>query len=524
MHVLNQNSPVFLILLYILMTSHVLSGLVILVSRKLFGPFFVSTCLTISWCIYSLSFEGLGFLYLFSMLGTSFLALRKPGHFLNRYFKLFSVVVLLIPLLIFLGIDTNPHLSLALSHLIFAILIVTNLIYLNKRDQEALVMLAETQSLLADRKRVLEKTNTIIEAGNQNLERINKKVSLILDTANDAFFSMDDHGVILDWNRNAERLFEIKRSDAIGNKLNIILIPENYQKDLEADIAKSVSMPQEYVIDRLIEIKAFKPDGSEFPAEMSLSIFRYEGELTFNAFIRDITQRKKLEHMKDEFLSTVSHELRTPLAIVKGAVSNLKDGILGDLNEKQAKTIGITSKNISRLSKLINDLLDLSRLESGKATLNLVDLDIGRLLSEVTLGFNDLLLESKINFTLNIEPHLPLVKGDADMLVQVFTNILSNAQRYARRNLSITSKFDRDFVRVSISDDGDGISEENLQLLFSKFQQINRPQGGSGYKGTGLGLAICKEIIELHKGKIWAESTIGKGSVFHVLIPCSDKI
>lgn len=235
--------------------------------------------------------------------------------------------------------------------------------------------------------------------------------------------------------------------------------------------------------------------------------------------IRYAVERKKLDQLKDDFVSTVSHEFRTPLSIVKGALENLEDGVGGNLTEKQEKSVSMARRNIERLSRLISDLLDLSRLESGRAKISVHVVDVGSLLDRVVENFRIPAQEGHVELLTEISKNLPPVRVDLDMLEQVLTNLISNALRFARKQVILCVKeVSGEGVQFSVTDDGLGISPEDQKRLFGKFEQIQRPQGGSGYKGTGLGLAICKRIIDHQGGKIWVESTVGQGTTFHFLV------
>lgn len=245
-------------------------------------------------------------------------------------------------------------------------------------------------------------------------------------------------------------------------------------------------------------------------------------------YFRDVSERKRIEQMKDEFISTVSHELRTPLAIVKGAIANLKDGIAGPLDERQSRVVEISYRNVERLSRLINDLLDLSRLESGKSRIQRRLVSTTHLFSEVIQNFQSEADEKNLRLLPQIESGVADIYADYDMVMQVLNNLMNNALRFAKNQVvlharpvaSQTSESEKQhYVMLSVCDDGIGIEPDSMKLLFNKFQQINRPMGGAGYKGTGLGLAICREIVDLHQGRIWAESSVGEGTQFHFEVP-----
>lgn len=264
--------------------------------------------------------------------------------------------------------------------------------------------------------------------------------------------------------------------------------------------------------DDVIALEAVRQGAQDY-----LVKFQVDGRMIARVILYAI-ERKRLQQVKDEFVSTVSHELRTPLAIIKGAITNLKAGILGPLEERQRQVVEMTARNVDRLSRLINDLLDLSRLESGKARINRRGVNFTALIEEVLHGFQETAKDKAIVLEKEIGsiPHLSI---DPDMITQVLTNLLSNALRFAKSRVTVRAAVEPSGVRVTVRDDGPGIREEEMEKLFNKFEQIGRPVGGAGYKGTGLGLAISKRILELHQGQIWAESRPGEGAEFHFILP-----
>lgn len=254
----------------------------------------------------------------------------------------------------------------------------------------------------------------------------------------------------------------------------------------------------------------------------------------------EIVERKRLDRLKDEFVSTVSHEIRTPLAIVKGAIKNLKDGILGTVPDKQVRVIEIADRNIDRLERIIRDLLDLSRLESGKTRINRHWIKLTELVSEMVQNFQMQAKERHITLHTELPPKISDLYLDGDMVAQVMTNLLSNAIRFAKGHVIVKVETlplealpalglvdetpeglekKGETVQVSVVDDGPGIPSEAAEKLFNKFEQLHRPVGGAGYKGTGLGLAICREIVQLHHGIIWAENLPEQGAAFHFVLP-----
>lgn len=234
----------------------------------------------------------------------------------------------------------------------------------------------------------------------------------------------------------------------------------------------------------------------------------------------DVTERRQSEKLKEDLLSTVSHEIRSPLAVIYGAVSNLKDGIVGPLSEKQKEVVETASDHIIRLSRLIKDLLDLSRLESGRSKIHRLRVEAPPILEEVVRHFHPESGEKKILPQISLPAHLPDIYVDPDMVHQVLNNLLENAARFAKSVIRIEAKtINPDFIRISVVDDGPGVAKELHETIFEKFRQVRRSRGKTGYKGTGLGLAICKEIMNHHEGRIWVESLPGKGASFHFTLP-----
>lgn len=229
---------------------------------------------------------------------------------------------------------------------------------------------------------------------------------------------------------------------------------------------------------------------------------------------------EKLSRLKSDFVSMVSHELRTPLAIIKEGVSLVLDEVPGKINEKQKRLLKVSKDNIDRLLRLINDLLDISKIEAGKIELRKVLVDLASLIKDTCAIWK---LESdKKQQTLQVYiSESPInISIDPDRITQVLDNLISNAIKYTPEKGQIRTvlKDKGDQVEVSVSDTGIGIAKEDLSKVFSKFQQLNR-MADPPAQGTGLGLAIAKELIRMHGGIIKVESELDKGSKFIFSLP-----
>ena len=228
---------------------------------------------------------------------------------------------------------------------------------------------------------------------------------------------------------------------------------------------------------------------------------------------------RKLDELKSDFVSMVSHELRSPLTVTREAISQVLDGVCGETNKEQKKFLFMSIEGIDRLSRLIEDLLDISKIEAHKMQLKRELTDIVSLAKEVSssfaFAFQSKELEAKYNFPRDkIELYV-----DKDRIIQIFVNLMSNALKFTPAGSIEISIVDKEnVVECSVSDTGIGISAEDLPKIFRKFDQFSR-EFESAEKGTGLGLAICKGTIELHGGKIWAESKLFQGTKISFTLP-----
>lgn len=228
---------------------------------------------------------------------------------------------------------------------------------------------------------------------------------------------------------------------------------------------------------------------------------------------------QRLDQLKSDFISTVSHELRTPLSITKEGISLVLGKIPGDINEKQAKILVAAKNNIDRLARIINELLDISKIEAGKAELKKGQVDMTGLIREIVSSFGPEVKKKGLSLKLNLPKKGIDIYADRDKIIQVFTNLISNSLRFTEKGyIKISAVERKKEVECTVADTGRGIPEEDLPRAFGKFQQFGR-MAGPGEKGTGLGLSIAKGIIEMHRGKIWVESGPGKGTKFNFILP-----
>jgi PAS domain S-box-containing protein len=270
----------------------------------------------------------------------------------------------------------------------------------------------------------------------------------------------------------------------------------------------------------IVDDTFWRPDGTSLPVEYSSQpMFDESGEQVGGVVIfRDVTERRAVERLKSEFVSTVSHELRTPLTSIRGALGLLGSGLLGTIDDKGKRMLEIAVSNTDRLVRLINDILDIERIGSGKSELSRRHVDAHAVMVQALEGV--LSMADQAGVRLAIERASGDLWGDTDRIVQTLTNLLGNAIKFSPRDTTVTvsgAANGSEFV-FRVSDQGRGIPEEKLESIFERFSQVDasdsRDKGGSG-----LGRAICQSIVRAHGGRIWAEKNDPVGSRFQFTIP-----
>jgi signal transduction histidine kinase len=230
---------------------------------------------------------------------------------------------------------------------------------------------------------------------------------------------------------------------------------------------------------------------------------------------------KEMYEVQREFTSTVSHELRTPLASIKTAIDLVYMKTLGGINKDQEEVLGRAKRNVDRLKRLIDDILDLTKMESGKLQMNFMTSDIHQVIKEVVEAQHDVAQNRGLYLKTGLDAQIPYVAFDGDRIVQVLNNLIGNSIKFTKQGgitIKTLNKFRENFILIKIIDTGRGMPEDEVPKLFQKFHQVERTHE-SDEGGTGLGLAICKEIILRHGGEIWVESILDKGTTFNFTLP-----
>ena len=289
-------------------------------------------------------------------------------------------------------------------------------------------------------------------------------------------------------------------------------------------------VPRHPVIDGLETMFPARQDPAQrsLTREVTLGKKVYEQHLSripdtglIRSYIIDITERKQIEHLKDEFLSTVSHELRTPLTTMKEFVGIIRDQLVGPVTAAQREYLGIIQGNIERFARIINDLLAMAKIEAGHIVVRKELLDLQPLAVQVIQSMRSLADHKRIELILNVPDGVPELFADADKVTQVLMNLIGNAIKFVNGPGRVTiGVADRPGeIQFSVTDTGVGISADDLPTLFEKFRQVRSAPVEGGPVGTGLGLAISKRLVELQGGRIWATSQLGRGSTFSFTLP-----
>ncbi|MDP8219237.1 MAG: ATP-binding protein [Candidatus Theseobacter exili] len=335
-----------------------------------------------------------------------------------------------------------------------------------------------------------------------------------------AVYTMDKDFRITSWNNKAEQITGFTAKEVIGKKCTFpniatgtIFASKNPINDKERSIETKDG-----------EIRLITKNSTLLRDENGNIIAGIES-------FEDITERRRIEdekrkvtEIKSQFVSMVSHELRTPLTAISECINIVIEGITGAISKKQKDILSIAQENVERLSRLINDVLDFQKFDAGKVKLLIEKQDINEAIDEVYNTMRHVIKERNLKLELKLQDDLPNIPFDRDKIIQVLTNLVNNAIKFTD-NGTITISAEshiNNCIIVSVKDTGPGIKEDDFSKLFQSFEQLDEVSTRKE-PGTGLGLSICKEIVQLHGGKITVESEIGKGSIFSVILPVRER-
>ena len=368
--------------------------------------------------------------------------------------------------------------------------------------------------------RVVQRTVELTQAL-ESVRDNEHRIKTIIETAQGAFIGVNFEGRITDWNSQAAKMLGWTREQLLGQTLDK-LVPDRFKGSVNTAMQMFVSTGAAKFINTNLERLVLTHDGKELLVEVRIGLVNDKKLKFVSAFLHDISERKQVERMKSEFISTASHELRTPLIAIYALLDMLNSGMAGELPPDAKALLGISYRSAERLVRLINDVLDVEKIESRNMTYHMVVQPVLPLVEQSIRAMQSYADQYEVKFELvcksSDEIHVLL---DADRVIQVMVNLLSNAAKFSPRvEAVVTVSLQRlaASVREMVADSGSGIPENFRSRIFQRFAQADssdRRQKG----GTGLGLNICKSIIEARGGKIDFVSVPGKGSVFFFDFP-----
>jgi len=341
----------------------------------------------------------------------------------------------------------------------------------------------------------------------------------ILEAAIDGIITIDEFGTIEAFNPAAQRLFGYMKSEVIGQNVSLLMPSPDREAHDTYLLNYTVSGRSRPGLSGR-EVQGLRKTGEVFPLEIAVSEIRHAGRRLFTGILRDLTERKKVERLKDEFVSTVSHELRTPLTSIRGALSLLLHGTTPALPESARSMLQIAFRNSERLLRLINDLLDVQKIESGALDFVLGRSNLAQLLEQAIEANRSFARQHDVQLEFGEVPRHVYISIDQDRMLQVLTNLLSNAVKFSHTGGSVTlsARVSGPEVRISVTDNGVGIPPAFRDRIFTKFAQADssdaRRRGG-----TGLGLNITRTLVENMGGAIGFVSEVGQGTTFFVDLP-----
>lgn len=343
---------------------------------------------------------------------------------------------------------------------------------------------------------------------------INRLHQRIIDMAGDGVVATDRQGRVVRINLAARRMLGLERQKARGKSLHDLFHTEVPCTD-DCGIAEALRS-----VDN--EVHSFRVSVNGSDRVLELTCRDLDGRDSGRVMVmRDITQRDLLARMKDDFISITSHELRTPLTAIRGSLGLVANDVLGPIPQEAHDVLDIALENADRLVRLVNDFLDMHRMESGHVALDLADHPIDDLFAEVVRTMSPVAASACI--TVTAAPSDLVVRADAARLVQVLVNLVQNAVKFspAGSEIELSARSRGGDVVVSVKDHGRGIPRDHREHIFEPFHQVDASDSKDRI-GSGLGLAICRRIIDQHGGRIWVEQPRSGGSIFRFTVPRRD--
>jgi signal transduction histidine kinase len=348
-----------------------------------------------------------------------------------------------------------------------------------------------------------------------SLRKAFAQMEQVLSAIPSILIELDARGIVTHWNTAAETTFGILESAALHCFLENCRIRWEFNK-IQKGLEKCLLSEQPVKVEDILYHSLV---GERYLGFTIIPIQVDQKTTRFILFGTDITERKRLDNLKYEFISIVSHELRTPITLIREGISLVLDNVLGATTSEQKKFLSLSLETIDRLSRIVNDLLDISQMEAGRLELRKTVVDLQEIIRKVEAVFAPLLMNKDLKIRVSFPGKVSEVYADYDKVIQIVTNLMQNAVKFTEKGfIDIAVKEMPHEVECSIADTGQGIAAEDMPMVFSQFKQFGKPSV-SALRSAGLGLSICKKIVELHGGKIHVESVLGQGSKFTFSLP-----
>lgn len=389
----------------------------------------------------------------------------------------------------------------------------------NKEDQKKIFQHL-TKQIQNEMESKVEEATKELEEEKEQVTFEKERTEDVVSTASDGIIVVDGQGRIAMMNPAAEGIYGAKLKEKVGQDIRQV-VGKDQMLTLSKDLASLFSGQNTVGA----EIKGASETERTLRASTAL-VQNQDGKVVgMISTLSNVTKSKELEEMKGDFVANVTHELRTPLASVKQAIGLILNKTAGEVNAQQEKMLSLAKRNVERLVRLINDILDLSKVESGKMALKRAPHDLCGIVEEVGTTMA-LFAESRgVHLSHHAPEGLPKVDVDRDRIIQVLTNLIGNAVKFTPAEGKVSLNAAEippegalpSHLKVAVADTGRGMAKEDVGKIFNKFVQVGAKT--TDVRGTGLGLPISKALVEQHGGKIWIESELGKGSKFTVALP-----
>jgi PAS domain S-box-containing protein len=384
----------------------------------------------------------------------------------------------------------------------------------------------ENEKLFAETQRLVEELDQRVAQRTRALAEEVAKVQAILESIADGILVAEPDGTIIVANVPATQILGVSRELLVGRNVDDLQGVYGEEADRWAETISEWASLAGDLEQHIVFRDQMEIEDKVISAHVS-PVFANNTYFGTISIFRDITREVEVDRMKSEFVSTVSHELRTPMTSIKGYVDLMLMGAAGEFSPSQSHFLEVIKKNAHRLQILVDDLLDISRIETGKTRLNLEALDVSELIDEVVNGHLQGRIQHEqkdVEVTITTPDSLPRASADHEKVTRILTNLVDNALNYTPDggHIEVSAVVEDRFVNISVKDSGIGISKENQKKIFERFYRVE-DEDVQEIPGTGLGLAIVSNLVEMHGGTLSLDSELGAGSTFTFSLPCVEE-